>query len=349
MLEKRRFFMRHQFRIQILAGIFLCSSFLAGCATTSSNGAWWETGMISSYPRSTYLTASGFGSSVDRAKSDALKNLSGIIRSKVKSKSVSIRTESDSTQHFLRREHLDVSTDAVLKGVYFPKVKFDSHQNGYYALAVLNRKKAAQSLSSDLSSLKLRILSKKTQMEGAPDPVHQARLLVRIIELEKRAVKKSQELSGLSDIHPILGFSISDDSEKLMNLFSKDLTFEVHITGDPSGTSVLTDQITELLGEDGFRPATGTPSILIQGDIHTGQVPAPPGSPYVFIGFNSAIAVVDVNRRQTVQTLLKSGRDAGNDLSQAERLLEGRLKRSVSKPVVRTVEDYILHPERLVH
>jgi len=304
--------------------------------------------MLSSYPRSTYLTASGFGSSVDRAKADAMKNLAGIIRSKVKSQFVSIRTESDTTQHFLRREHLDVSTDAVLKGVYFPKVKFDSHQNGYYALAVLNRKKAAQSLSSDLSSLRLRILSKKTQAEGAPDPVHQARLLVRIIELEKKAIKKEQELSGLSNMHPILGFSIGDDSEKLMNLFSKYLTFAVHITGDPSGTSVLTDQITELLGEDGFRPTTGTPSILIQGDIHTGQVSSPPGSPYVFIGFNSAIAVVDVNRRQTVRTILKSGRDAGNDLPQARRLLEGRLKKSVSKPVVRTVEDYILHPERLV-
>ena len=38
-----------------------------------------------------------------------------------------------------------------------------------------------------------------------------------------------------------------------------------------------------------------------------------------------------------------------NDLSQAQRLLEGRLKKSISRPVVRTVEDYILHPERLVH
>ncbi len=187
--------------------------------------------MSSSYPRSTYLTASGFGSSVDRAKSDAMKNLSGIIRSKVKSQSVSIRTESDTTQHFLRREHLDVSTDAVLKGVYFPKVQFDSHQNGYYALAVLNRKKATQALSSELSSLRLRILSKKTQLEGVSDPVHQARLLVRIIEIEKKAIKKSQELSGLSGMHPILGFSIGDDSEKLMNLFSKYLTFAVHITG----------------------------------------------------------------------------------------------------------------------
>ncbi len=341
--------MIHHFRVKVLSAVFLCSSFLAGCATSSSNGAWWETGMSSSYPRSTYLTASGFGSSVDRAKSDAMKNLSGIIRSKVRSQSVSIRTESSTTQHFLRKEHLDVSTNAVLKGVYFPKVQFDSHQNGYYALAVLNRKKAAEALSSELSSLRLRILSKKTQMEGAPDPVHQARLLVRIIELEKKATKKAQELSGLSNTHPILGFSIGDDSEKLMNLFSKYLTFAVHITGDPSGASILTGQITELLGEDGFRPSTGTPSILIQGDIHTGQVPSPPDSPYTFIGFNSAIAVVDVNRRQTVQEILKSGRDAGNDLPQAQRLLEGRLKQSISKPVVNTVEDYILHPDRLVH
>jgi hypothetical protein len=150
-------------------------------------------------------------------------------------------------------------------------------------------------------------------------------------------------------MHPILGFSIGDDSEKLMNLFSKYLTFAVHITGDTYGYSVVTDQITQLLGEDGFRPSTGTPSILIQGDVHTGQVPSPPGSPYTFIGFNSAIAVVDVNQRQTVQTILKSGRDAGNDLSQAQRLLEGRLKKSISRPVVRTVEDYILYPERLVH
>jgi len=341
--------MSHPFRIKVLSAVLVFSSILAGCATSSSNGAWWETGMSSSYPRSTYLTASGFGSSVDRAKSDAMKNLSGIIRSKVKSQSVSIRTESDTTQHFLRREHLDVSTDEVLKGVYFPKVQFDSHQNGYYALAVLNRKKATQALSSELSSLRLRILSKKTQLEGVSDPVHQARFLVRIIEIEKKAVKKSQELSGLSGMHPILGFSIGDDSEKLMNLFSKYLTFAVHITGDTYGSSVVTDQITQLLGEDGFRPSTGTPSILIQGDVHTGQVPAPPGSPYTFIGFNSAIAVVDVNRRQTVQTVLKSGRDAGNDLSQAQRLLEGRLKKSISRPVVRTVEDYILHPERLVH
>ncbi len=340
--------MMRQVRMKILVGMMFLTAFTGGCAS-SGGGNWWETGLLPSYPRSTYLTASGFGSSVDRAKSDALKNLSGIIRSRVKSRSVSVRTETDTTQHFLRREHLDVSTDEVLKGVYYPKVQFDSHQNGYYALAVLNRQKAAASLSSELSSLRLRILSDKTRMEGTTSPVHQARILVHVIELEKRATRKAQELQGLTGVSPILGFSVGADSEKLMHLFATYLTFSIHLTGDPSGASILTNQITELLGEDGFRPTTGTPAILIQGDIHLGQVPSPPDSPYAFIGFNSAIGVVDVGLRQTVQTLSRSGRAAGNDLPQAQRLLEGRLKRSVSRPVVRTVEDYILHPEKLVH
>lgn len=329
--------------------IVLWMATLSGCMTGSGTGSsgeghWWETGLSPSYPRATYLTASGFGSSVNQARNDALKNLSQTLRAKVQSKTVLLRNRTDQSLSVHDEEQLSVRTDEVLRNVFYPKVRFFPGQNGYYALAVLNRQKEAMALMSEVNHLRLQVLTLREQMSGVSDPIRQIRFLKKMVSLGSEARQKDAERAALGGGAMVMGTGLERDRMDLQHLMNRFLTYSIQFKGNGKDGRALSEDLMKSLSGKGFRQVSQGGRMQFQGEVRSRILPPEPGSPYVILAFHADLAIVNPSNGQVVWSDQDAGRVRGLDPSQARRLMEMRLKRRLIRPAVHRLEDYLFHP-----
>ncbi|MHB8422416.1 MAG: LPP20 family lipoprotein [Leptospirales bacterium] len=322
---------------------------LSGCMTgsrpgSSQEGHWWETGLSPDYPRSTYLTASGFGSSVNRARNDALKNLSQTLRAKVQSRTILLRNRTDASLSVHDEEKLSVRTDEVLRNVFYPKVRFFPRQNGYYALAVLNRQKEAMALMSEVNHLKLQVLTLREQMTGVSDPIQQIRFLKKMVSLGIEARRKDAERAALGGGSMLMSNGLERDRSNLQHLMNQFLTYSVQFGGNRKEGSSLKGDLLKSLSRKGFRQVPVGGRIAFHGKVRSRLLPPEPGSPYLILAFHADLSVVNPANGQVIWSEQDIGRVRGLDPSQARMLLEERLKRRLVRPAVHRLEDYLFHP-----
>lgn len=323
--------------------LFLGPVLSAGAS--ADGGRWWETGLSSKYPRSTYLSASGFGSTVNEAKNDALKNLSKMLRAKVESKTVFVRKETETSLSRTSSENLTIKTDEILRNVFYPKVRFFSDQNGYYALAVLNRRKEAMALMVKGNRLRLEASAMRDRVNGASDPLEKARSLRALVRLEEKVYETEEERSLLGGAPMVFTLPLMQDREALRNLQSRTLTVSVRLTGDGPQAGVLSDGILRKLSDEGFRKVASGGKIRIEGTVRTEPLPPFPGSPYTFVHYDVTVSIVDGSSGQMVRLYQKSGRVGGLNFVQARELLDMRLRKEESRSIAKTVVDYVFPPE----
>jgi len=155
----------------MLALSTLCLVILTGCAGTSpqerafSERPGWVDSSQSKYPSDDYLTAVGEGINRDRASKNAIANLVQIfsvnIRAETKTLSKAVKEESvlgvtlESTSSL--QSNIETETEQTIAGVEI-KESWLSPTGEYYALAVLQKRNAAQNLMESIIEL-----DKKTQ------------------------------------------------------------------------------------------------------------------------------------------------------------------------------------------
>ncbi len=325
----------------LLTGVF------AGCAgagPSPTQGHWWETGLSAEYPRTTYLTASGSGSNVNRAKDDALRNLSQALRAKVESKTVLLRNRTNDSLSVKSEEQLSVRTDEVLRNVFFPKVRFFTGQNAYYALAVLNRQKEAMALSSEVNHLRLQVLTLREQLSGVSDPIQKIRYLKKMVTLGQEARQKDAERAALGGGAMLMTPEVEQDQTELQNLMNQSLTYSLKLSGDRDAGRVLAGDLVQSLSRKGFRQVAQGGKMEIDGAVRSEFVPSEPGSPYLILSFHANLSVVNPANGQVIWSDQDSGRSRGLDPPQARMLMGIRLQRQLVDPAVARLENYLFHP-----
>ncbi len=320
------------------------SGCMSGAGSARTDGRWWETGLSPAYPRSTYLTASGFGSSVNRAKDDALKNLSSALRAKVQSRTVLLRNRTNDSLSVRSEERLSVRTDEVLRNVFYPKVKFSSRQNGYYALAVLNRQKEAMALMSEVNHLRLQVLTLREQLSGVSDPIRKIRFLRKMVRLGLDARQKDAERAALGGGSMLVTSELEQDQSELQHLMNQSLTYSLQLGGDQDADRVLAGDLMKSLSQKGFRQVPQGGGMEFRGTIRSRVLSPEPGSPYLILSFHADLSVVNPASGQVIWSDQDAGRVRGLDPSQARRLMEIRLRRRLIRPAVLRVENYLFHP-----
>lgn len=153
---------------KIAAGMIFMASLLAisACATTKESAKQapdWVTGVSSRYPASQYLTGRGAAANLDDAKDRARADLAKVFEVGIKAESSDIQTfervsagdnDAGSSKGQLQiTRNIQTRTNRVISGVEIADLWQDPQSGTYYALAVLRRLQAAQTLRDDIDRL----------------------------------------------------------------------------------------------------------------------------------------------------------------------------------------------------
>ncbi len=149
-------------KVKINLSLLLACFLLVSCASTSGpqkRPAWIDNAQ-SSYPAKEYLTAVGQASNRDRATENAIANLAEIFFVNVRAQT-NVLTEATKQQSALGvtmesstslQRNIQTETDQAISGVVI-RDSWLSPEGEYYALAVLDKRKAAISLTESIMEL----------------------------------------------------------------------------------------------------------------------------------------------------------------------------------------------------
>ena len=145
--------------------VAMLSMVLAGCmqnpAMVSADRPDWLSSEPMAYPNSGYITATGSADSEERAKNRALANLAKVFETRIREnstalsdvqshKSAGVETV-DSRQRLTR--NINVQTDKIIDGSRIAEQWYDSTEISHHALAVLDRRQAANNIRSEIDKL----------------------------------------------------------------------------------------------------------------------------------------------------------------------------------------------------
>ena len=186
--------------------------FTLGCGKTPETVATGTPG----FPQDRFLTAEGSGRTDMDARQQSLAQLSSIFESKVSSQFTS-RTHSRLTREQAEEfeteisARVDVASGVHLQGARIGKSWKDPDSGSFHALAVLDRRAAAENWSSRLSSLDARIRGAQASHKNAAGPLSQLAALNRIISL----AGERQILESRLDV---LDYPVSTLSDRAVDL-----------------------------------------------------------------------------------------------------------------------------------
>lgn len=182
------------------ATIFLLAVILglAGCAAggdKKDSRPDWADGVSEKYPRNAYLTGVGVADSLANSRDRARADLAKTFRVAIDERSSDVRSYStggaDSTYSNEIERELTTRTNQVLEGVEIADTWTDA-TGRIYALAVLNRARAAMRLRTDINGLDRGATSMMQRARQASDPFLKAKLGLDIIDNQrKRAALQS--------------------------------------------------------------------------------------------------------------------------------------------------------------
>ena len=170
---------------------------LGACATTKENGKRapdWVNGVSSRYPAAQYLIGRGAAANLDDAKDRARADLAKIFEVGISAESSDIQTfervsagnngASESKGQLQISRNIQTRTDRVIRGVEIADLWKDPQSGTQYALAVLRRLQAAQTLRDDIDRLDeaTRIYVDKTNAEK--DPLKRIAAASRAVEAQ---------------------------------------------------------------------------------------------------------------------------------------------------------------------
>ena len=182
---------------------------LSACATTKDNGKQqpdWVNGTSSHYPASQYLIGRGAAANLDDAKDRARADLAKVFEVGITAESSDIQTfervsagnngASESKGQLQISRNIQTRTDRVISGIEIADLWKDPQSGTQYALAVLRRLQAAQTLRDDIDRLDeaTRLYVDKTNAEK--DPLKRIASASRAVEaqVERASAQRSLQV-----------------------------------------------------------------------------------------------------------------------------------------------------------
>ncbi len=167
----------------------------------------WVKNPGSSYPGSKYIVGVGSGYSMIEAKNKAKAEISSVFSQKIES-TQSLTHQADETfsssgggglkEKIQNVTRLEVTTGEKLQGVQIKKTQFHSQSGKYYALAVLDRMKAASSYRSEFKQHQQRLERRYKQAQQAQDKLSKLKYLASAQKSAQRALELKNQLNVLA-------------------------------------------------------------------------------------------------------------------------------------------------------
>lgn len=183
------------------------------CATTKNDGKQppdWVNGVSSRYPAGQYLIGRGAAADLDDAKDRARADLAKVFEVGITAESSDIQTfervtagnngAGESKGQLQISRNIQTRTDRVIRGIEIADLWQDPQSGTHYALAVLRRLQAAQTLRDDIDRLDdaTRLYVAKTNEEK--DPLKRIAAASRAVEaqIERASAQRSLQIIDIT-------------------------------------------------------------------------------------------------------------------------------------------------------
>lgn len=325
--------------------VLFVSALLSGCAATGGVRAGGERGGIGTdarfagYPESSYLRAVGSGQSEPEARNRAVSELTRIFVSKVKSeaidtvKSVMVDRKGESLEETLY-SRIQVVSDLELEGVEIPEVRKDGAT--YYALAVLERQRAARGWKNRIEDIDSRINGELVAARERKSSLLRYRALKNVTSLwAERAVY----MSRLN----ILGFgapsAYEGDVRNAMSALGS-LKGSMRFYLEISGNRTLVDGVAKALGEAGFviTPVRSGADVVIRGSVDVRKLEMDTRD-WEYARATASVSVEDAMTGESVGEVSENIRSAHVSFSEASSKAVRKLTPMIADSLIRALEE----------
>ncbi len=249
----------------------ILSVFLAG-SVWAAKAPKWVNGSDPAYPETAYVIGVGVGNDLDGARDNARAEISRTFQARIQQTMTDTQTEASSSVDLHRSEALGtqksemttkVITDYLLEGVRIPETWFDKKKNKHYALAILDRRAARESLSNQITEKEESISTRLTQLEDATSPLAKAKALGQALKVaqERDALVARRRVVDSSPIPDLAnGSSTAEIDGKLNQVLTK---IEFGVQAQAGKDSRLKESVSSRVTELGFKISDAPDAPLI--------------------------------------------------------------------------------------
>jgi len=329
-------------------------AFLAGRHATAAARPDWIENWSAQYPSAQYLAGVGIGYSRPSAEDFARGEIAKIFSAQVNVQESASQTETDQSggktdaTSLLTSASQNVRTVShkVLEGTVIAADWQDPQSDQYYALAVLDRQKAADSLSEQIGDVDAQIQQLESALKQSTAKLAQAKNAMGIVtDLAKRR-DLSAELrvvgqSGEGVPAPVDAALAQSDAQSALAA----LNVVIHIDGDDSG--VVTNGLIRGLNELGIQARQGDAAqknldIAVTGSIFTSPESLGSESPWKRALSSADIRVADAANSKTIAAIRPSAREDSQDYQTAVARSLDSLSQACAQQIKKAVSDYFV-------
>lgn len=220
----------------------------------------WISGKSREYPGEFYLVGVGSGDTRQDAESRARAKIAEVFSVNIKAnisvnKSETLRNSGGKTtaeSRELTRSRIDLGLKKTLEGTEIAEVWQNPKDATYYALAVLDREKAAVKMSERIRELDNEVLRLKGEVDTVAGKIARLRLLLLMKSLmtDRRGTNSDLRIVSAAGKGMEPPYSFEKESSAIIGFLQND--FLVGISGEGFGAEVIKQTVTDLFTDKGF-------------------------------------------------------------------------------------------------
>ena len=230
----------------------------------------WINAESETYLHENFVTATGSASQSELAKDRALANLMKVFELKIREQSVT-RSDTqvnvkDGEEHYTKsnrvQQQISVQTDKVIDGARIAETWYDEDVLIYHALAVVDRKQAANNIRQEMSRLDDETETELEQSSAQKDPLRVMANLHQALQHQKQrlALQKMLKVVDLNGSGRRSLFSLAELSGRL-DSFLQAMKIATATDNDPVGG--LEQALKSAMGNAGFPAANAMPDYTL--------------------------------------------------------------------------------------
>lgn len=237
--------------------LIIASVIFMAVTSVSAQTPDWVTGKSSMYPDDQYITGVGSGDTRLEAENSARAQLAEVFKVQLNARFTSNKTETlrgsngnvngESTD--FTRSLVNVGLQKTLEGSEIADVWQNPKDLEYYALAVLNRRKASVRIADQITALDSDLVNAGRQLDTAKSKLAKLRILVsrKNIALKRKGLNSDYSiLSSSGSGLPLPGTSADEASSDLLRFCQSEIVFGLNAKGEGSRSAaqVVSDGLT---------------------------------------------------------------------------------------------------------
>ena len=295
-----------------IAMLFWCNSFVFGQEPD------WVRGKSREYPEEFYIVGVGSGDSRQDAESRARAHIAEVFSVNIKadisvSKSETLREREGKVSgesNEVTKSRIDMGLKKTLEGTEIADVWLNPKDATYYALAVLDREKAALKMSERIRELDGEVVRLGQEADTVRGKVNKLKLMLlrRSLLSDRLSLDSDYRIVSSSGKSIQPPYSYEEENSAIIKFLQND--FVIGISGSGPDSDALTQTVTDLFTGKGFMidPAGGKGADLII-EITTKMDPAAqPVDDWYYCRWHLKLNVFDPATRAVIMSSSESGR-----------------------------------------